>query len=116
MKLTRLNYCIIFLLLGFLVQGQTLSGELKRWHKVTVTFDGPNTSETANPNPFSDYRLDVTFTHQSSNRSYTVPGYFAACGNAENNSCDSGISGGFILHLIKPEHGTGLHPLKAEVM
>jgi hypothetical protein len=23
-----------------------VSGELKKWHKVTVTFDGPQTSET----------------------------------------------------------------------
>ncbi|AXT56154.1 DUF5060 domain-containing protein [Aquimarina sp. AD1] len=90
MKLTKLNVLLTFLFLGFLLQAQTPEGELKRWHKVTLTFNGPNTSETANPNPFSDYRLDVTFTHQGSNTSYTVPGYFAACGNAENNSCDSG--------------------------
>ncbi|WP_299618032.1 carbohydrate-binding protein [uncultured Tenacibaculum sp.] len=82
-----------FLLAFFIIAigyAQTTSGELKRWHKISLTFNGPNTSETANPNPFSDYRLEVTFTHNSSNRSYTVPGFFAACGNAENNSCSSG--------------------------
>ncbi|WP_281986712.1 DUF7594 domain-containing protein [Aquimarina aggregata] len=90
MKLTKLNCLIAFFLLGLVVKAQTPEGELKRWHKVSLTFNGPNTSETANPNPFSDFRLDVTFTHQATNRSYTVPGYFAACGNAENTGCKSG--------------------------
>ncbi|MFC1637099.1 DUF5060 domain-containing protein, partial [Planctomycetota bacterium] len=67
-----------------------ISGELKKWHKVTLTFDGPNTSETANPNPFLDYRLNVTFTHQGDGKSYCVPGYFAADGNAANTSAESG--------------------------
>ena len=29
----------------------SMTGELKQWHKVTLTFDGPQTSETATPNP-----------------------------------------------------------------
>ncbi len=90
MKLTKLNFLTVFFLFGLIANAQTPEGELKRWHKVTLTFEGPNTSEKANPNPFSDFRLDVTFTHQTSNVSYTVPGYYAACGNAENNSCSSG--------------------------
>jgi hypothetical protein len=69
--------------------GQTVDGELRRWHKVTLTFNGPNTSETGSPNPFSDYRMTVTFTH-SSGRSYAVPGYYAACGDAAESSCTSG--------------------------
>ncbi len=67
-----------------------VSGELKKWHKVTVTFDGPQTSETADPNPFMDYRLNVTFTHQGSGESKVVPGYYAADGDAANTSADSG--------------------------
>jgi len=39
----------------------TLSGEQKQWHKVTLSFAGPNTSETASVNPFRNYRLNVTF-------------------------------------------------------
>jgi hypothetical protein len=69
--------------------GQT-SGELKKWHKVTLTFDGPETSESADPNPFLDYRLNVNFKHQGSGKSYLVPGYFAADGDAANTSADSG--------------------------
>ncbi|MFD0862245.1 Ig-like domain-containing protein [Sungkyunkwania multivorans] len=67
-----------------------LSGELKKWHKITLTFDGPNTSETANDNPFLNYRLNVTFTHQSGAPSYKIPGYYAADGNAAQTSASSG--------------------------
>jgi len=67
-----------------------IDGELRKWHKITLTFDGPETSEGADPNPFLTYRLNVTFTHQGSGKSYCVPGYFAADGNAANTSADSG--------------------------
>ncbi len=67
-----------------------VSGELKKWHKVTLTFDGPQSSETADPNPFLYYRLNVSFTHRKSGKSCLVPGYFAADGNAANTSADSG--------------------------
>ncbi|TCI84506.1 carbohydrate-binding protein [Tenacibaculum sp. M341] len=90
MKFFNLKHLLCFLFCCATMFSQTPTGELKRWHKLKLTFNGPNTSETANPNPFSDFRLDVTFTHTSSNRSYTVPGFFDACGNAENNSCSSG--------------------------
>ena len=58
------------------VSGATLSGELRQWHKNTLTFTGPNTSETASTNPFLDYRLDVTFTQ--GDKSYVAPGYYVA--------------------------------------
>ncbi len=65
-----------------------VSGELKRWHKVSLTLEGPHASESGSPNPFFDYRMDVTFTNGS--LSYTVPGYFAADGEAANTSATSG--------------------------
>ena len=65
-----------------------ISGELKKWHKVTLTFEGPETSELAVENPFLNYRLDVTFSN--GNRSYTVPGFYAADGNTAETSGDSG--------------------------
>ena len=68
----------------------TISGELKRWHKITVDFVGPNTSETANPNPFTNFRLDVSFTHPDSGKTFVVPGYYAADGDAANSSASSG--------------------------
>ncbi len=68
----------------------SISGELKKWHKTTLTFDGPVTSETATTNPFTDYRLDVTFTHAASGKTYFVPGYYAADGDAANSNASSG--------------------------
>lgn len=67
-----------------------VSGELKRWHKITIDFVGPDTSETANPNPFTDYRLDVTFTHPDTDKIFIVPGFYAADGDAANSSANSG--------------------------
>jgi len=81
---------LIAALFSMLLTSQTPSGELKRWHKISLSFDGPNTSETANPNPFSNYRLDVTFTHNASNTSYLVPGFYSGCDAPEESSCDSG--------------------------
>ena len=63
-----------------------VSGELKKWHKVAVTFDEPQTSETANPNPFMDYRLNASFTHQGSGESKVIRSYYAADGDAANTS------------------------------
>ena len=67
-----------------------ISGELRRWHPVTLTIDGPTTSEGAIPNPFLDYRFEVIFSHPASGLSYRVPGYFAADGDAGNTSAESG--------------------------
>jgi len=69
-------------------QAAEASGELKTWHKITLTFDGPQSSETATPNPFTDYRLTVIFS--KGEKHYVVPGYYAADGNAAQTSADSG--------------------------
>jgi hypothetical protein len=60
----------------------TVSGELKKWHPVVLSFTGPSASETtASPNnPFLDYRLNVTFTGPSGQK-YVVPGFFDGDGN-----------------------------------
>lgn len=69
----------------------TISGELKQWHKVTLTLDGPFANEMdAEPNPFTDVNFTVTFTHESGSPKYVVPGYFAADGNAGESSANSG--------------------------
>src|SRR5213592_4898052 len=66
-----------------------IAGEQKQWHGVTLTFTGPNLSETSSDNPFRNYRLNVTFKH-SSGRTFVVPGYFAADGNAANTGATGG--------------------------
>jgi hypothetical protein len=67
----------------------TVSGDLMTWHRVSVTFDGPNTSELDTVNPFLNYRLQVQFTGPSG-QIYNVPGFYAADGDAANTSVDSG--------------------------
>lgn len=68
----------------------TITGEQKLWHKITLTWTGPEGSETGTENPFTDYRLDVTFTHNSGSPTYRVPGYFAADGKAGASSATAG--------------------------
>jgi len=56
--------------------GPTVSGNLREWQTVTVSFKGPTASETDDaPNPFLDYRLQVTFAGPSA-QTYDVPGFF----------------------------------------
>lgn len=85
-----------------------LTGELKKWHKITVGFVGPSTNEREGsarnlPNPFEDYRLDVFFTHKISGKSYSVPGYYAANGNAANTQATAGFV--WLVHFCPDEIG-----------
>ncbi|MEM6721074.1 MAG: DUF5060 domain-containing protein [Bacteroidota bacterium] len=85
------NVLFIFLIFWLnSIQAQTPTGALMRWHKITLSFTGPNTSETAMINPFTDYRLDVTFTHAATNTSHVVPGFYSGCANPADTGCDSG--------------------------
>ena len=82
-----------------------ISGQLKQWHKVTLTLDGPFAAETdPSPNPFTDLAFNVTFTHESGAPSYIVPGYFAADGDAGNTSAESGKK--WRAHLSPDQAGT----------
>jgi len=80
-----------------------ISGELKKWHKITLTFDGPETSEMDKSNPFMNYRFDVYFTHKESGKTLKVPGYFAADGNAGETSGTSGNK--WRVHFAPEETG-----------
>ena len=67
-----------------------VSGEHRVWHKVTVDLAGPYAHEKDNaPNPFTDYRMTVQFRHTDGTQ-YTMPGYFAADGDAGNSSAEDG--------------------------
>ena len=97
-----------------------ITGELRQWHKITLTIDGPRSSQYGqtvfeyneetemldldvrpnagpggrlsymHPNPYLDYAMSVTFTNESGNPSYAIPGYFAADENAAETSAKSG--------------------------
>ena len=85
---------LLLLLMGSLLSAcdtqpkAEIQGEQKKWHRITLLFEGPASSEMAEDNPFLDYRLDVTFTN--GNKKYVVPGFYAADGNAAETSADSG--------------------------
>ena len=85
-------------------QSVTTGGELRKWHKVTLTFEGPTVAEDSEPNPFTDYRLNVTFTHESGSPTYVVPGYFAADGDAANTSATDGSR--WRVHFAPDKTGT----------
>lgn len=82
-------------------QAATITGELKQWHTITLTFDGPFTSETASPNPFLHYRLNVTFS--KGNKKYVAPGYFAADGKAAETGAAAGNK--WRVHFVPDEPG-----------
>ena len=79
----------------------TVAGELRQWHKVTLDLKGPQGREDADT--FLDHRLDVTFRHSGTGREITVPGYFAADGDA----ADTGAKAGDVwrVHFNPPETG-----------
>ena len=80
-----------------------IGGELKQWHKVTLTLDGPFARERDDdPNPFVDYRMTVAFKHDSGQPAYEVPGYFAADGRAAETSAKSGTKWRAHLSPDKP--------------
>ena len=82
---------IALLVIGFhdAAMAQRVLGELKQWHRVVIDFEGPSTSESSEPNPFTDYRLNVTITSPEG-LVRMVPGYYAADGHAANSSAKSG--------------------------
>lgn len=93
MKHTTTTCLLLFSLIGILFSTcQTQSSEsiptYRKWHTITLSFEGPATSESAEINPFLHYRLMVTFKHND--QTYTVPGFYAADGHAGETSADSG--------------------------
>ncbi|MEL6918832.1 MAG: Ig-like domain-containing protein, partial [Bacteroidota bacterium] len=86
---TRCKVLVISLFFSLWGYGQqtVITGDLKKFHKVTLTWDAIDTNETAAT--FTDFRLNVTFTSPSG-KTFLVPGYFAADGNAAESSAESG--------------------------
>jgi len=61
----------------------TVEGTLAKWQPLTLSFVGPTASERDDfPNPFLDYRLQVTMTSPSGS-SYLLPGFFAGDGHGK---------------------------------
>ena len=103
-----IRFASVLFLLVFIafspVFADDITGELKKWHRITITFDGPQVGETDAMNPFLDYRLWITFTHSGTGKVYVVPGFFAADGDAANTGADSGDK--WRVHFTPDETGT----------
>ncbi len=62
-----------------------ITGKMIKWYPIEIKIEGPASSEAAvSPNPFLDFRLDVTFTSPTSKR-YIVPGFYDGDGNGGPN-------------------------------
>ncbi|HEY3369241.1 MAG TPA: DUF5060 domain-containing protein [Prolixibacteraceae bacterium] len=104
MKKIFLSIILLFSV-GTLLFAQTpvIKGEFKKWQSMSFLFDGPQCSETDfSPNPFLDYRLQVSFTHGT--KQYNVPGFFAADGNAAESGAISGNK--WQVNFVPDEAGT----------
>lgn len=88
----------------------TVSAYPMQWHKTTLSLDGPYAHEKDNlPNPFTDYSLSVEFKHVDGT-TYTVPGYFAADGDAANSSAESGTI--WKVHFAADRTGTWTYKVR----
>lgn len=80
--------CFIGLFLHGCTDNQSEAIQIKAWEKHTLTFKGPETSESADENPFLSYRLNVTF--KLDDRLLVIPGFYASDGNAAQSGSDRG--------------------------
>ena len=81
-------------LVGLLIEREPVRGEtavspistpIYKWHPLIIDFIGPFANETDDaPNPFLDYRLQVTFIGPQG-QSFIVPGFFAGDGNGHGS-------------------------------
>ena len=88
LSLRLLFFGITLILITGCMNTQQSMKQLERWHTLTLSFKGPDTSETASLNPFTDYRLLVHFSHNGQEK--VIRGFYSADGNAANTGADSG--------------------------
>lgn len=89
----------------------SIQGERKQWHTLTLDLDGPYAHERdLRPNAFTDYAFEVTFTPAKGGRSYRIPGFFAADGEA----AETGAEGGTVwrAHFSPDQSGTWNYALR----
>jgi len=88
MNTMRCLLCCLVVVASSAAASAADEASVRQWHTQTLSFAGPDSSETADPNPFTDYCLWVRFIHPDV--SYTVRGFYAADGNAAETSASSG--------------------------
>lgn len=82
-------------LLGVFLCCRALSAPstVEQWETLTLSFPGPESTETGTSNPFTDVSLWVEFKHEQ--ETYQIPGFFAADGQ----SAESGAKGGNVWQV-----------------
>ena len=92
LKIIRYIFLTVFFLIAQVSFSQNsnskIEGKLKKWHKITISFEGIELNENDENNPFLNYRLNVTFKNKDSK--YIIPGFYAADGNASESSAKGG--------------------------
>ena len=83
-------FFILVLTIEVVIAEHYVTGELRRWHPITFTFSGPECKENGKTNPFREYRFNLNLFHSESGEQLTVPGYFAADGDASESGASSG--------------------------
>ena len=86
-----------------------VEGVLQRWHRISIRVECPQSacgfvSASSDPNPFTDYRLLVTFTSPGEEHTFRVPGFYAGDGQAEISEADSGNV--WMVHFTPEATGT----------
>ena len=61
---------------------------VEKWDTLTLSFRGPEATESGELNPFTDVGLSVKFIHDDVE--YRIPGFYAADGNAAETGADTG--------------------------
>ncbi|AUC21171.1 hypothetical protein BTO15_03165 [Polaribacter sejongensis] len=92
MSISKRSFSLYFLVLVFnftLFSQGRIEGKLEKWNKVTLSFNYKEFSENDEDNPFLNYRLNVTF--KNGDEEITIPGFFAADGNAAETSAKKGV-------------------------
>ncbi len=87
-RLMALFYGLFAVCVSGSLAAQEVSEAGARFETVTLTLEGPALNEREGRNPFTDVRLDWTLKHDG--KSWTVPGYFAGCGDAADTGCTGG--------------------------
>jgi len=96
------SFLVIFLLLyGSKAIAHEIESTGMLFERMTLSVEGPNLDERGELNPFSDFRLDWIIS--KNDKTWVVPGYFAACGDAANTGCTSGNV--WRTHFIPSELG-----------
>lgn len=78
------------LIILILLCSNSISGQENyyQYQPITFNFQMVSTSETAKENPFLDYKLQVEF--RNGNQVFSVPGFYAADGDAAETSANNG--------------------------